>query len=219
MHSGTPGFDSNTRCERTLASTGFLFDLLQKYTWLLTYVFPLSVNVPSSTFSCKISENERKQYTLFFTFGKSAFSSSMVSPQHNSLSRPTSLTSLPWLRLSRIAAFTSPAVFIRCAGDNSSAIAPGGFGVESNARSAIVRSSSDKNSGDSSPLGASSSCANCRASGIRPCRMNSINFCCWSLKYKAGFVSRICRQSNTMGQLFCSFRKNNTKADKDHIED
>ena len=38
---------------------------------------------------------------------------SIDSPQHRSFRSATSLDSLPWLKLSRIAAFTSPAVFIR----------------------------------------------------------------------------------------------------------
>lgn len=47
------------------------------------------------------------------TFGKSALSSNMASPQHSSRSNPTSLASFPWLKLSSIAALTSAAVFIR----------------------------------------------------------------------------------------------------------
>lgn len=94
------------------------------------------------------------------TLGNSARSPSMDSPQQSNLSNPTNFASLPWLRLSRIAALTSPAVFILCEGDNRSLIAGGTSGEDSNARRAIVFSSSDRNSGLSSPLGASSSCAN-----------------------------------------------------------
>jgi len=125
------------------------------------------------------------------TLGKSTFSSSIISPQHSSFSSPTNFTSFPWLKLSRIAAFTSPAVLIRCPGDSNSEIPDGAFGADSNASNAIVRSSSARNSGDSSPRGANSSCANCNASAIRPCRISSINFCCCNLKYNPGFVSRI----------------------------
>lgn len=112
------------------------------------------------------------------TLGKSARSANIPSLQHKSFKSCTSFTSFPWLRLSRIAALTSPAVFIRCAGERSSDIAGGAEDEESNAKSAIVRSSSARNSGLSSPLGASSSCANFNASVIRPCRMCSISFCC-----------------------------------------
>ena len=38
---------------------------------------------------------------------------SIDSPQHNNFRSATSFDSFPWLKLSRIAAFTSPAVFIR----------------------------------------------------------------------------------------------------------
>ena len=139
---------------------------------------------------------------ILLTLGKSAFSSSIISPQHNSFSNPTNFTSFPWLKLSRIAAFTSPAVLIRCPGDSNSEIPGGGSGADSNASNAIVRSSSAKNSGDSSPRGANSSCANCNASAIRPCRISSINFCCCNLKYNPGFVSRIYDTANDVS--YCS---------------
>lgn len=91
------------------------------------------------------------------TLGNSARSLNRLSPQQRSFKSCTSFTSFPWLKLSRMAAFTSPAVFIRCPGDNKSVIAHGADDDESNASSAIVRSSSARNSGFSSPRGASSS--------------------------------------------------------------
>lgn len=91
------------------------------------------------------------------TFGNSARSLNILSPQLRSFRSCTSFTSFPWLKLSRIAAFTSPAVFIRCAGDSKSVIADGADDDESNASSAIVLSSSARNSGLSSPRGANSS--------------------------------------------------------------
>lgn len=91
------------------------------------------------------------------TFGNSARSLNILSPQQRSFRSCTSFTSFPCPKLSRMAAFTSPAVFIRCAGDNRSVIAGGADDDESNASSAIVRSNSARNSGLSSPRGASSS--------------------------------------------------------------
>ena len=126
------------------------------------------------------------------TRGKSDRSASIDSPQHSSLINATNFASFPWLRLSRMAAFNSPAVFIRCSGDSNSAIDSGTDGDDSNANNAIVRSNSDKNSGLFCPCGANSSCANRNASSIFPSRMYSISFCCCSRKNSPGLRSKIC---------------------------
>lgn len=126
-----------------------------------------------------------------------SFLLSRSSPQANKRTKPASFASLPWLRDSKIAALSSPAVFMRCEGCNSSVMFCGTLGgkdgrevrvldeVEATpeaaapkARSVIVRSSSRRKSGLASPLGASSACAKVRASAVRPWRMCSIKRCC-----------------------------------------
>jgi hypothetical protein len=124
----------------------------------------------------------------------------LSSPQASMRTKPGNFGVGPWPKLIKMASLTSLAVLLRCAGvkracsaggrvvvENSSVLPlildRGAIGVvvpgRSNARRAMVCSSSARQSGFSSPRGASSDWANQRASAILPWRINSMSRCCW----------------------------------------
>ena len=116
-------------------------------------------------------------------------SSNLFCAHNNNLSTLGNFGVFSWHWLSRMAELSSLAVFCLC--DCSIKQCTGQSFKFSNANKLIVFSISLKNSWFSSPRAANSFIANDSAASKSPNRINSINCCCWSLKYKFWLLSKI----------------------------